>query len=489
MDASAPSFRAQSFIDGAWVNADTGACFAVNNPATGEIIGHVPDMGAGETRRAIAAAAAALPLWRDTPVVLRAQILRRIGQLMLEEQDRLARIMTIEQGKPLAEAKVEIAYGASYFDWFADESRRIYGDIIPGAADRRLFVIQQPIGVVGAITPWNFPNAMLARKMAAALAAGCTMVAKPAELTPFSALELADLAARAGVPAGVFNIVTSNDAASVGAELTHNPLVRKITFTGSTSVGRLLLKQASEHIQKCSMELGGNAPLVVFDDAELDRAVAGAMAAKFRNAGQVCIAANRLLAHASIADAFAAKLAESVAGLKVGNGLEEGVAIGPLISSSAVEKVERHIADAVARGARILTGGARHLLGGSFFQPTVLANVAPDSLICQEETFGPVAPISVFQTEAEALQRANATPFGLASYFYTRDMARIFRVAEGLETGMVGVNETAISTAIAPFGGVKYSGLGREGSRYGIEEYLEKKYICLGGLEHAGRAP
>jgi succinate-semialdehyde dehydrogenase/glutarate-semialdehyde dehydrogenase len=483
MDASAPLFRQQAFINGQWVNADSGSSFPVINPATGATIGHVPDMGAAETRRAIAAAAAALTLWRNTSVVARAQILRRLGQLMLEDQERLARVMTLEQGKPLAEARIEIAYGASYFDWFADESRRIYGDIIPGPQDRRLFVVRQPIGVVGAITPWNFPNAMLARKMAAALAAGCTMVAKPAELTPFSALELADLAMRAGVPAGVFNVITTNAAAAVGEELTHNASVRKITFTGSTAVGRRLLKQASEHIQKCSMELGGNAPLIVFDDAELDRAVAGAMAAKFRNAGQVCIAANRLLAHESIADAFVEKLAAAVAALKVGDGLEEGVAIGPLISPAAVEKVERHVADAVARGARVLTGGSRHARGGNYFQPTVLANVSSDSLICHEETFGPVAPVMTFRTEDEAVELANGTPFGLASYFYSQDIARIFRVAEKLESGMVGVNETAISTAIAPFGGVKYSGLGREGSRYGVEDYLEKKYICLGALE------
>lgn len=483
MDAYVPSFHQQALINGEWVNADSGVSFAVVNPATFETIGHVPDMRAAETRRAIAAAAAALPLWRNTSVMARAQILRRISQLMIEEQERLARIMTLEQGKPLAEARIEIAYGASYFDWFAEESRRIYGDIIPGPQDRRLFVTRQPIGVVGAITPWNFPSAMLARKMAAALAAGCTMVAKPAELTPFSALELADLATRAGVPAGVFNVITTNAAAAVGEELTHNALVRKITFTGSTAIGRLLLKQASEHIQKCSMELGGNAPLIVFDDADLDRAVAGAMTAKFRNAGQVCIAANRLLAHASIADAFAEKLAAACAALRVGNGLEDGVAIGPLISLAAVEKVERHIADAVARGARVLTGGARHALGGSFFQPTVLDNVSPDSLICQEETFGPVAPVMRFETEEEAVSLANATPFGLASYFYSRDVSRIFRVTEKLESGMVGVNETAISTAIAPFGGIKYSGLGREGSRWGVEEYLDKKYICLGGVE------
>ena len=482
MDASSPSFRPQAFINGEWVDAETGARVAVYNPATGETIGHVPDMGAAETRRAIAAAADAFPLWRNTPVATRAHILRRMGQLMLQEQDRLARVMTLEQGKPLAESRVEIAYGASYLDWFADECRRIDGDVLPGPEDRRLFVIQQPIGVVGAITPWNFPNAMLARKMAAALAAGCTMVAKPAELTPFSALELADLATRAGVPAGVFNVVTTNDAAAIGEELTHNPLVRKITFTGSTAVGRLLLKQAAEHIQKCSMELGGNAPLIVFDDADLDRAVAGALAAKFRNAGQVCIAPNRFLVQESIADAFAGRLAAAAAALRVGNGLEDGVAIGPLISPAAVEKVERHIADAVARGANVLTGGSRHALGGTFFQPTVLANVSPDSLVFHEETFGPVAALMTFRTEEQALRLANATPFGLASYFYSRDVARIFRLAGKLESGMVGVNETGISTAGAPFGGVKYSGLGREGSRYGIEEYLERKYICLGGL-------
>jgi succinate-semialdehyde dehydrogenase/glutarate-semialdehyde dehydrogenase len=476
------SFPTQAFINGAWVEADQGASFPIENPSNGQVLAQVPDMGQAETRRAIEAADAAFLLWRERPAVERAEILRRIGQIMMAEQERLAHLMTLEQGKPLAESRGEIAYGASYFDWFADECRRGYGAIIPGPSDRRLLVIQQPIGVVGAITPWNFPNAMLARKMSAAIAAGCTVVAKPAELTPLSALALAEISQRAGLPAGVFNVVTTNQPALVGAELTHNALVRKITFTGSTEVGRILLKQASEHIQKCSMELGGNAPLIVFEDADLDRAVAGAIAAKYRNAGQVCIAANRFLVHASVAQLFAEKLATASAALKVGDGLEPGVAIGPLIEPVAVEKIERHIADAVARGAKILTGGNRHKLGHSFFEPTVLSNVSPQALIFHEETFGPVAPIISFSSEEEGLHLANATPFGLASYFYSQDLARIFRIAEKLESGMVGVNETSISTAVAPFGGVKYSGLGREGSLYGMQEYLEKKYICLGGI-------
>lgn len=482
MDATEISFPAQAFINGSWVHAKEGATFPVENPSSGRVLAHVPDMGQAETRQAIEAAAAALPFWREKPSLERADVLRRIGQFMMADQERLAYLMTLEQGKPLAESRSEIAYGASYFDWFADECRRGYGAIIPGPSDRRLLVIQQPIGVVGAITPWNFPNAMLARKMAAALAAGCTVVAKPAELTPLSALALAEITQRAGLPKGVFNIVTTNQPALIGAELTHNALVRKITFTGSTEVGRILLKQASEHIQKCSMELGGNAPFIVFEDADLDRAVAGAITAKYRNAGQVCIAANRFLVQASIAKDFAQKLAIASAQLKVGDGLEPGVSIGPLIESAAVEKVERHIADATARGARVLTGGNRHKLGGTFFEPTVLIDVSPEALMFREETFGPIAPIITFENEEEGLTLANATLFGLASYFYTQDVARIFRISEKLESGMVGVNETAISTAIAPFGGVKYSGLGREGSLYGMEEYLEKKYICLGGL-------
>ena len=482
MDATEISYPTQAFINGAWVQAEGGATFRVENPSNGEVIAHVPDMGQAETRQAIEAAAAALPIWREKPSLERADVLRRIGQFMMADQERLARLMTLEQGKPLAESRSEIAYGASYFDWFADECRRGYGAIIPGPSDRRLLVIQQPIGVVGAITPWNFPNAMLARKMAAAIAAGCTVVAKPAELTPLSALALAEITQRAGLPKGVFNIVTTNQPALVGKELTHNPIVRKITFTGSTVVGRLLLKQASEHIQKCSMELGGNAPFIVFEDADLDRAVTGALSAKYRNAGQVCIAANRFLVHASVSKIFAEKLAVASAKLKVGDGLEADVSIGPLIDMAAVEKVERHITDAVGRGAKIVIGGKRHGLGRTFFEPTVLIDVSPEALIFHEETFGPIAPIITFNTEEEALKLANATPFGLASYFYTQDVARIFRVSEKLESGMVGANETTISTAIAPFGGVKYSGLGREGSLYGMEEYLEKKYICLGGL-------
>lgn len=472
----------RALIGDKWVEADSGATFAVVNPATGGIIGQSPDMGAAETRRAIDAASAAGPAWRDTAASERARIMRRIFDLLVAEQETLARLITTEQGKPLAEARAEIAYGAAYFDWFAEEGRRVYGDVIPGAADRRLLVLRQPIGVVGAITPWNFPHAMLARKLAAALAAGCTMVAKPAELTPFSALALADVALRAGLPAGVFNVVTGLDPAPIGAALTHDPRVRKITFTGSTEVGRLLLAQAAGNIQKCSMELGGNAPLIVFADADLDRAVAGAMAAKYRNAGQTCICANRFLVEAPVAALFAQKLAAASASLVIGDGLRDDVNVGPLIESAAVDKVERHIADALQRGARLLTGGARHALGGTFFQPTVLVDVPTDALIFHEETFGPVAPVASFKNEAEAIALANATPFGLASYLYTSDLARIFRLVEHLEFGMVGVNETAISSEAAPFGGVKHSGIGREGSRYGIDEYLEMKYVCLGGL-------
>lgn len=473
----------KGFIGGEWADADTGATFVVVNPASGATLGRVADMGATETRRAIDAASAAGPGWRATVAAERARILRRIFNLLMAEQETLARLITAEQGKPLAEARAEIGYGAAYFDWFAEEGRRIYGDVLPGAADRRLLVLRQPIGVVGAITPWNFPHAMLARKLAAALAAGCTMVAKPAELTPFSALALADVAMRAGLPAGVFNVVTGLDPAPIGAALTQDPRVRKITFTGSTEVGRILLTQAAGNIQKCSMELGGNAPLIVFADADLDRAVAGAMAAKYRNGGQTCISANRFLVEAPIAALFAQKLAEASSSLVVGDGAQDGVNVGPLIEPAAVDKVERHIADAVQRGARVLAGGGRHALGGTFFRPTVLADVPADALIFHEETFGPVAPVLSFHTEAEAIALANATPFGLASYFYSKDLARVFRVAESLEFGMVGVNETAISTEVAPFGGVKHSGMGREGSRYGIEEYLELKYVCIGSLD------
>lgn len=483
MDATQLSFIERGFIGGVWVDADNGATFAVANPATGATLGTVPDMGAAETRRAIEAAEKALPLWRDRPAKERAQIMRRWFELIMAEQERLARIITAEQGKPLAEARGEIAYGASYIDWFAEEGRRIYGDIVPGPAmDRRIFVLKQAIGVTAAITPWNFPSAMLARKLAAALGAGCTMVVKPAELTPFSALALAELAERAGVPAGVVNVVTASDPAPVGQELTRNPVVRKLTFTGSTEVGKILLRQAADNVQKCSMELGGNAPLIVFEDADLDRAVKGAVATKYRNCGQTCISANRFLVQASIAEAFAQKLAEAASALKVGVGSEEGVVVGPMIEEAAIEKVERHISDAVAHGARVLTGGARHALGGLFFEPTVLGDVRPDALIFNEETFGPVAPVISFETEEEAIRLANATPYGLAAYFYSNDVARIFRVAEKLEFGMVGVNESIITSEAAPFGGVKHSGLGREGSRYGIDDYLELKYVCLGGM-------
>ncbi len=474
--------REQAFIDGKWVGADNGATFAVKNPATGVELGRAPDMGPAETRRAIDACAGALPGWRDRPAKDRARIMRRWFELVMADQERLARIITAEMGKPLAEARGEIAYGAAFIDWFAEEGRRIYGDVIPGPMDRRLLVFKQAIGVTAAITPWNFPSAMFARKVGAALGAGCTMVVKPAELTPFSALALVELAQRAGMPAGVINVVTAKDPAPVGLEFTQNPLVRKLTFTGSTEVGKILLRQAAENIQKCSMELGGNAPLIVFEDADLDRAVQGAIATKYRNSGQTCVSANRFLVQASIADAFAQKLAAAASALKVGDGAQEGVAIGPLIEEAAVEKVERHVADALAHGAKLMTGGARHALGGTFYQPTVLANVPPDALIFHEETFGPVAPVISFETEADAVRLANATPYGLAAYFYSRDIARVFRVAEQLEFGMVGVNETLISTEVAPFGGVKQSGLGREGSRYGVDDYIEIKYVCLGGV-------
>jgi succinate-semialdehyde dehydrogenase/glutarate-semialdehyde dehydrogenase len=482
MSETQPSFIERAFIGGDWVEADSGASFPVHNPATGATLGHVPDMGVDETRRAIEAAERALPLWRDRPAKERAQIMRRWFELVMADQERLARIITAEQGKPLAEARGEIAYGAAYIDWFGEEGRRVYGDIVAGAMDRRLLVLKQAIGVTAAITPWNFPSAMLARKVGAALGAGCTMVVKPAELTPFSALALIELAQRAGAPAGVINVVTARDPVPIGQELTRNPIVRKLTFTGSTEVGRILLRQAADNIQKCSMELGGNAPLIVFEDADLERAVTGAVATKYRNGGQTCISANRFLVQRGVADAFARRLAESAGALKVGDGAQEGVAVGPLIEPAAVDKVERHIADAVSHGATVLVGGARHPLGGTFFEPTVLANVPSEALIFQEETFGPVAPVIPFDTEEEAIRLANATPYGLAAYFYSRDVARIFRVAEKLEFGMVGVNESLISTEVAPFGGVKHSGLGREGSRYGLDDYLEMKYVCLGGM-------
>ncbi|MFY9629576.1 MAG: NAD-dependent succinate-semialdehyde dehydrogenase [Methylocystis sp.] len=475
--------RQKAFIDGLWVDADGGATFSVRNPATGEELGSAPNMGAAETRRAIEAAERALPGWRSKTAKERAQIMRLWYQLILDEQETLANIITAEQGKPLAEARGEILYGASFIDWFGEEGRRIHGDVLPiTLTDRRQLALKQPIGVTAAITPWNFPSAMFARKVGAALGAGCTMVLKPAEQTPYSALALVYLAQRAGVPDGVINVVTALDPAPVGRELTQNPIVRKITFTGSTEVGKILLRQAAENVQKCSMELGGNAPLIIFEDADLDLAIKGAIATKYRNCGQTCVSANRILAHESIAQSFAQRLADAAGALKVGNGLEEGAVVGPLIEEAAVEKCERHVADALKRGARLLTGGARHALGGTFFQPTVLVGVTEDAVIFQEETFGPVAPVISFRDEADAIRLANATPFGLAAYFYSRDLPRIFRVAEALEFGMVGVNETLISSEVAPFGGVKQSGLGREGSKYGIEDYLEIKYVCLGGM-------
>ncbi len=476
-------FRQQAFVDGSWIDADGGAVFAVADPATGETLGHAPDMGVAETRRAIAAAERAFPLWRGKTAKERAQIMRRWYEMILAEQETLAQIITAEQGKPLAEARGEILYGAAFIDWFGEEGRRVYGDVLPIiGADRRLLTLKQPVGVVAAITPWNFPSAMLARKVGAALGAGCAMVLKPAEQTPFSALALIELARRAGVPAGVVNVVTAKNPAPIGLEMTQNPAVRKVTFTGSTEVGKILLRQAAENVQKCSMELGGNAPLIVFEDADLDLALKGALATKYRNCGQTCVSANRILAHESIAQDFARRLGQAAAGLKVGNGREEGAVIGPLIEEAAVEKCERHVADALARGAELVTGGARHALGGTFFQPTVLAKVSEDALIFREETFGPVAPVVAFSDESDAIRLANATPFGLAAYFYSQNLPRIFRVAEALEFGMVGVNETLISSETAPFGGVKQSGLGREGSKYGLDDYLEVKYLCLGGM-------
>jgi succinate-semialdehyde dehydrogenase / glutarate-semialdehyde dehydrogenase len=475
-------FRQQAYLAGDWCDADNGATIDVNNPATGEILGRVPLMGRGETRRAIEAAKIAWDDWRRRPAGARSQILRNWHDLMLKNVEDLGTLMTAEQGKPLEEAKGEVAYAAGFIEWFAEEGKRIYGDTIPSPwEDRRLVVIKEPVGVCAAITPWNFPAAMITRKLGPALAAGCTMIAKPAESTPFSALALAVLAERAGVPRGVFSVLTGNPR-EIGGEMTANPDVRKLTFTGSTEVGRILMKQSAETIKKLSLELGGNAPFIVFDDADLDAAVSGAIASKYRNAGQTCVCVNRLYVQAGVYDAFAARLVEAVKGLKVGNGLEPGVLQGPLIDQAAIEKIEEHIQDAVSKGARVLTGGQRHALGGTFFEPTVLSNVPGDAKVAKEETFGPLAPLFRFETDEDALRLANDTEFGLASYFYSRDIGRVWRVAEGLESGMVGINTGMISTEVAPFGGVKQSGLGREGSRYGIEEFLEVKYLCFGGL-------
>ncbi|MBI3371614.1 MAG: NADP-dependent succinate-semialdehyde dehydrogenase [Betaproteobacteria bacterium] len=476
-------FREQCYIDGQWADADSGNSLPVTNPADGEVLGTIPDMGAAETRRAIDAANAAWPAWRAKTAKERHAILLRWFNLLMQHQEDLAQLLTAEQGKPLAEARGEIAYGASFIEWFAEEGKRAYGDVIPQhQADRRILVIKQPIGVAAMITPWNFPNAMITRKAAPALAAGCTVVLKPAKQTPFSALAMAELAERAGIPKGVLNIVTGG-AAAIGGELCANPVVRKLSFTGSTEVGRTLMRQSADTVKKLSLELGGNAPFIVFDDADIDAAVEGAIASKYRNAGQTCVCANRIYVQDNVYDAFAAKLAEKVKGFKVGAGNEPGVVIGPLIDEQGMKKVESHVADATAKGAKVVLGGRRHAKGGLFFEPTVITGVTPEMQVSFEETFGPVAPLIRFKDEPEAIRLANNTEFGLAGYFYSRDIGRIFRVAEQMETGMVCVNSGILSTEIAPFGGVKQSGLGREGAKYGLEEYLEVKYVLIAGID------
>ena len=473
-------FRQQAFIQGKRCDAESNKTIEVTNPANAQLLGTVPKMGANETRTAIEAANQALPAWRALTAKERATILRRWFDLMMANQDDLAKLMTLEQGKPLAEAKGEIAYAASFIEWFAEEGKRIYGDTIPGhQADKRLIVIKQPIGVTAAITPWNFPAAMITRKAGPALAAGCTMVLKPASQTPFSALALAELAQRAGIPDGVFNVVTGS-ASEVGNELTGNPLVRKLSFTGSTEIGRQLMQQCAKDIKKVSLELGGNAPFIVFDDADLDKAVDGALASKFRNAGQTCVCANRLYVQDGVYDAFAKKLQAAVEKLTLGDGLAKGVTTGPLIDEKAVAKVKEHIEDALSKGASIITGGQPHELGGNFFQPTILVDVPASAKVAKEETFGPLAPLFRFKDEADVVAQANDTEFGLAAYFYARDLSRVFRVGEALEYGIVGINTGIISNEVAPFGGIKASGLGREGSKYGIEDYLEIKYMCIG---------
>jgi succinate-semialdehyde dehydrogenase / glutarate-semialdehyde dehydrogenase len=476
-------FHDRAYLDGAWVEADSRKRFEVDNPADGSLLGSVPDMGTAETKRAIDAANAALPAWRALPAKERSKILRKWYDLIMANADDLALLLTTEQGKPLAEAKGEIVYGASFVEWFAEEAKRVYGDVIPSPTnDRRLIVLKQPIGVVGAITPWNFPNAMITRKVAPGLAAGCTFVLKPAEQTPFSALALAELAERAGIPKGVLNIVTG-DPVAIGKELCASPIVRKITFTGSTEVGRILMRQSADTIKKMSLELGGNAPFIVFDDADLDAAAEGALASKYRNAGQTCVCANRIYVQDSVYDAFAAKLADKIRAFKVGKGTEPGVNIGPLIDEQGMKKVEEHVADAIAQGAKVVLGGHRHPLGGRFFEPTLLTGMKSSMKVAREETFGPVAPLFRVQDDAEAIRLANASEFGLCAYFYSRDVGRIFRAAEAIESGIVGVNVGIISNEVAPFGGVKQSGLGREGSKYGIEDFLEIKYVCLGGIQ------
>ncbi len=474
-------FRQQCYIDGNWQNADSGASIPVTNPATGETLGTVPKMGAEETRRAIAAAEAAMPAWRATTAREKSQVLRRWYELLMENKEDLALLMTTEQGKPIRESRGEIDYAADYIEWFAEEARRIYGDTIPAeASDKRIIVIKQPVGVVAAITPWNFPAAMITRKAAPALAAGCTVVLKPATATPYSALALAELGERAGLPPGAFSVITGS-ARAIGGELTANPTVRKLTFTGSTAIGKKLIAQCAGTVKKVSMELGGNAPFIVFEDADLEAAVEGLLASKFRNTGQTCVCTNRLMVQDGVYDAFVAELVRAVRAMKVGNGIQEDTDQGPLIDVSALEVVDDHVQDAVSKGGTVVTGGQRHALGGSFYEPTVVTGVTADMKVAREETFGPLAPVFRFKTEEEAIRMANDTEFGLASYFYTRDAARVFRVAEALEYGIVGINAGIISAVNAPFGGVKESGFGREGSKYGIDDYLEIKYLCLGG--------
>ncbi|RQH05392.1 NADP-dependent succinate-semialdehyde dehydrogenase [Paraburkholderia dinghuensis] len=472
----------KAFLAGEWQGADDGATLDVTNPATGALLGTVPRMGAAETKRAIAAANTAWPAWRAKTAKERGAILRKWHDLMVENADDLALILTTEQGKPLAEAKGEIGYAASFLEWFAEEGKRIYGDTIPTVAnDRRLVVTKEPVGVCAAITPWNFPAAMITRKVGPALAAGCPIVVKPAEATPFSALAMAVLAQRAGVPAGIFSVITG-DPKAIGGELTSNPTVRKLSFTGSTPVGRLLMGQCAPTVKKVSLELGGNAPFIVFDDADIDAAVAGAVASKYRNSGQTCVCTNRFYVHDKVYDTFAAKLRDAVEKLKVGLGTEAGVTQGPLINEAAVLKVESHIEDALAKGAQVITGGKRHALGHGFFEPTILTGVTPAMKVARDETFGPLAPLFRFSTDEEVIRMANDTEFGLAAYFYSRDIGRVWRVAEALEYGMVGINTGLISNEVAPFGGVKQSGLGREGSHYGVDDYVVVKYMCMGGL-------
>ena len=475
--------RQQCYVDGQWLDARAGGTRQVTNPATGAVIGTVPNAGTAETRIAIEAAAAAFPAWAARTAKDRATLLRRWHDLMLANADDLASLMTAEQGKPLAEAKGEITYAASFIEWFAEEGKRVYGDVIPGhQPDKRIFVLRQPVGVVAAITPWNFPAAMITRKAGPALAAGCTFVCKPALQTPYSALAMAELAHRAGIPKGVFSVITGS-ATEIGGEMTSNPIVRKVTFTGSTEIGKKLMQQCAGTLKKLSLELGGNAPFIVFDDADLDLAVQGAIASKYRNTGQTCVCANRLLVQEGVYDAFVAKLVDAVRKLRIGDGLKGATEQGPLIDDKAVAKVEEHVADALSKGGRIALGGKRHALGGTFFEPTIITHVQPGMLVAREETFGPVAPVFSFKDEKEAIRMANDTEFGLASYFFTRDLARSLRVAEALEYGIVGLNTGLISTEVAPFGGVKESGFGREGSKYGILDYTELKYLCIGGIE------